>query len=287
MNTLALILVLSSALLHTFWNFSTKRSVNKHVFIVLALGFASILLIPVGVILLLTHPVSMLGWCFVVITTGLHAAYFRFISISYSKGDLTVVYPIARGIAPILVPVIAVVLFDEAISSMAVIGIGLIVIGIFVVALTSNYQKMNMWDIFHALRYPVLIGLSTTAYSLVDKSGVTHVQPFLYMYLMTLGSFILLIPYILIKHGLDSLVNEWKHSRIVIIVSGLCIFGAYGLVLTALSISKVSYIVPAREVGIVIGVILGIFVLKEPSGVKRLIGAGLIVSGLFVLALAP
>ena len=56
---------------------------------------------------------------------------------------------------------------------------------------------------------------------------------------------------------------------------------------TAFSISKVSYIVPAREVGIVVGVILGIFVLKEPFAVKRLAGAGFIVSGLFVLALAP
>ena len=200
MNTLALLLVLSSALIHTFWNFSTKRSVNKHVFIVLALGSASILLIPLGVILLFMHPVSVLGWWFVVVTIGLHTAYFRFISISYSRGDLTVVYPIARGIAPILVPVIAVFLFDESVSTMGVIGIGLIVSGVFVVALTSNHQNVSKWATFDSLRYPVLLGLTTTVYSLVDKSGVTHVQPILYMYLMILGSFIVLIPYIVINH---------------------------------------------------------------------------------------
>nr|MCS5666952.1 EamA family transporter [Dehalococcoidia bacterium] len=68
---------------------------------------------------------------------------------------------------------------------------------------------------------------------------------------------------------------------------GLLVFIAYGLVLTAFSLSRVSYVAPAREVGIVIGVLLGMYVLKEPFGAGRLLGSGFIVSGGAMIALSP
>lgn len=72
-----------------------------------------------------------------------------------------------------------------------------------------------------------------------------------------------------------------------IIVAGLLTYLAYGLVLTAFSWSRVSYVAPAREVGIVFGVLMGVFILKEPFGRGRLIGSSIMVLGLVLIALSP
>ena len=112
-------------------------------------------------------------------------------------------------------------------------------------------------------------------------------QPFLYMYLMTLGSAVFVCPYILAVKGIRVVRQEWRLNAAAVVVAGLLTFLAYGLVLTALSISRVSYVAPAREVGIVIGVVMGIVFLKEPFGNGRLLGSGIIVAGLTMIALSP
>ena len=290
MTGLALTLVLLSSLFHPAWNFLSKRSVNTQVFVGWLLVADSVLLVPLGIVLLLVYPVSQPGWWFVIATIGLHAAYFGFLGRGYAEGDLSVVYPLARGIGPILVPILAVSFLDESVSAPAGGGIALIVIGVFTVAWASNAGDLGRWSarrLVLALRYPMLVGLTTAAYSLVDKQGVDHVQPFLYMYLTTLGSAVVLVPYLVASQGMAAVWSEWKSSGWVIVGAGLCVFLAYGLVLTAFSMSRVSYVAPAREVGIVVGVLLGVLVLKESFGARRLAGSVLIVAGLAMLALAP
>ena len=112
-------------------------------------------------------------------------------------------------------------------------------------------------------------------------------SPFLYMYLMSLGVALGLAPYVWRAHGAGLLRAEWRANTTSIVAAGLLMFLAYGLVLSALRISRVSYIAPAREVGIVFGVILGIAVLKEPYGRGRLLGSSLIVLGLVLIAAFP
>ena len=135
--------------------------------------------------------------------------------------------------------------------------------------------------------YAVLTGLIITAYTLVDKQGVAHVQPFLYMYLQTIGAGIGLAPYILLQYRLAPVKREWRENFWPIVAAGILVFTAYGMVLTAFSISRVSYISPAREVGIVVGVLMGVFILKEPFGGGRLLGSAFITAGLTLIALSP
>ena len=137
------------------------------------------------------------------------------------------------------------------------------------------------------IRYAILTGLTITIYTLVDKRGVEYVQPFLYMYLITLGATIGLTPYVLCRHSLMSIRQEWRKNAWPVLASGLLVFLAYGLVLTAFSLSKVGYVAPAREVGIVAGVLMGVFLLKEQFGFGRLLGSSFIVSGLVLIALSP
>ncbi len=190
-----------------------------------------------------------------------------------------------------LVPVLAVLTLGESVALPAVIGIILIIVGIFIVSWWGRFRKILTQPSVllrdEGVRYAILTGLAITLYSLVDKVGVDHIQPFLYMYMINVGTAIGLSPYIAFKYGMTTVLREWQSNAWTILTASLLVFLAYGLVLTAFSFSQVSYVAPAREVGIVFGVLLGVLVLKERFGQGRLLGSTLIVLGLTLIALSP
>jgi drug/metabolite transporter (DMT)-like permease len=192
---------------------------------------------------------------------------------------------------PTLVPIIGALLLKEVITPPAIIGIICVVIGIFTV-----YWWGNFMDVLHdplrifkepGSRFALLTGMTIAAYSVWDKVGVSYVNPFLYQYFLILGSALFLTPYIWRFHGINAIRIELTKKIKSIILSGLLMFLSYGLILFAFQFSRVSYIAPAREVGIVIGVVYGTLLLKEPFGKGRAIGSCLIVAGLVLISLAP
>lgn len=291
MTALALGLVLISALAHSTWNLLLKRSEEKQIFLWWLLVTASILMVPVGVVLFWLHPFGHPGWAFVLSTIALHIMYFWLLGRSYTLGDLSLVYPIARGFGPMLVPALAVIILGESIANLAIAGIVAIVFGIYTISWWGNFSNVFR-DPLELLRnrgtrYAILTGLTIAAYAIVDKRGVSHVEPFLYMYFMILGSALGLAPYIFRKWGVAAVGQVLRTNSGPIVVAGLLTFLAYGLVLTAFTLSRVSYVAPAREVGIVVGVLMGVFLLKEPFGGGRLLGSSFIVAGLLLIAVSP
>jgi len=107
------------------------------------------------------------------------------------------------------------------------------------------------------------------------------------MYYLTAESALTLASYILTRKGFAAMKTEWRENALPITVAGLLTFAAYGLVLTDFSLSRVSYGAPGREAGIVIGVMMGVFLLKESFGGGRLLGPGFIVGGLLLITLSP
>ena len=268
-----------------------KRSGNQEVFVWGILVVGSIILLPLGVILFWFYPTSWPGYLLVMASAAMHVFYFLFLGRAYSRGDLSLVYPIARGVGPLLVPVIAIVTLGERVSLSSVLGIALIVTGIFVVSWWGRFRQIFGKSSFLfrdcGVRYAALTGLTITLYTLVDKRGVEYTQPFLYMYLLTLGTAIGIAPYILCKYRLTTVRREWEKNHRPMVAAGLLVFLAYGLVLTAFSLTQVSYVAPAREVGIVMGVLMGVFFLKERFGLGRLLGSSFIVLGLVLIASSP
>ena len=291
MTALSLVLVLLSAVAHSSWNLLLKRSADPETFAWCLLVTASVLLAPLGVALLWFNPVGFPGLWFVLATIGLHVFYFNLLSRGYAQGDLSLVYPVARGMGPMLVPVLAVIILDETIKPLAIAGIAAIIGGIYTISWWGNFHQVLRSPMLFlrsaGMRYAVLTGLTIAAYSIVDKQGVGHVQPILYMYFLSIGTAVMLAPYILFHKGVAAVSAEWRANAVPITVAGLLTFAAYGLVLTAFSLSRVSYVAPAREVGIVIGVLMGVYLLKEPFGGGRLLGSGFIVGGLVLIALSP
>ena len=291
MTVLAFILVLLSAVSHATWNLLTKRAINKEVFLWLLLVSAGVLLMPLSVFVIWNDPISYPGWWFILGTVFLHVLYFVFLGRSYTHADLSLVYPLARGIGPALVPIIGAFLLKEVIAPLAIIGIISVVLGIFAVYWWGSFREVlrDPLKIFRepGARYALLTGLVIAAYSVWDKVGVSYVNPFLYMYFLVLGSALVLAPYIWHFHGIMIVKAEIKRRIGSIIPSGLLVFLAYGLILFVLQFSRVSYISPTREVGIVIGVVFGTLLLGEPFSKGRVTGSCLIVAGLIFISLAP
>lgn len=291
MTALALGLILLSAAAHAAWNLLLKRSDNKEAFVWWLLFGGALMLAPLGGLLLYRYPPTPPGWWLALASAAMHVVYFTLLGRGYARGDLSLVYPIARSIGPMLVPALAVLTLGERMALPAVLGVAAIVLGIALVSWWGRWRELLRQPAAllrdGGIRYAVLTGLTITIYTLVDKRGVAHVQPFLFVYLLTAGAAIGMFPYILRHHGLAGLRREWQANARPILAAGLLMFVTYGLVLTAFAISRVSYAAPAREVGIVIGVLLGVFLLKEPFGAGRLLGSGFIVLGLALIALSP
>ena len=250
----------------------------------------SILLSPLAIVLFWVESISYPGWWFILGTVILHALYFVLLGRSYTYADLSLVYPIARGTGPMLVPILGVVILQETVSPPAIAGIILVFSGIYTVYWWGHFQQFlqNPLRLFHdaGARYAILTGIVNAVQSIWDKVGVRYVNPFLYMYLLALGGAIVLFPYMMHAHGRVAVRIEGQRNLKIFPVAGLLMFLAYGLVLLAMQFTQVSYIIPAREIGIVIGVLLGTIILGESFGKGRIVGSCLIASGVALISIA-
>ena len=288
---LALGLVAASAGAHATWNLLLKRARRQEVFVWWLSAFGAVALLPVGVVLALRTDFEPVGIWYVVGTTLLHICYFVCLGRSLARSDLALVYPIARGFGPGLVPILAVWTLGETVTAGGWAGIAGIVAGIYIMAWWGKLRGLaaasaGEWRTNAAgIGYALLTGVWIALYTIVDKRGVGYISPFLYLYLMTCGVAVGLLPYIIRAHGVAAIASEWRGGARSAMAASLLLFVAYGLTLTAMRIADVSYVAPAREMGLLFGVVLGAVVLKERVTKGQLAGAGLIVAGLAAITL--
>lgn len=290
---LALGLVLASAGGHASWNLLLKRAQRQEVFVWWLSAFAMAALLPVAIVIALRTPLELVGLWYVAGSALVHICYFLFLGRSLARSDLSLVYPIARGFGPGLAPALAVLTLGESVSLAGWAGIGGIVAGIYLMAWWGRIRlrlRLSLPDFSRMGRgnaagigYALLTGLCIALYTIVDKQGVAHINPFLYLYLMTAGVAIGMLPYIVRNHGWRAIAGEWRSERWAIPAASGLVYLAYGLALTALRISEVSYVAPAREVGMLFALALGALVLRERITRGRLAGAALIAAGLAVI----
>ncbi|MFW6195045.1 MAG: EamA family transporter, partial [Chloroflexota bacterium] len=277
MTTAAVLLVVMSAFAHALWNFLAKRAERPEVFTWWMAAAANVILLPLAVYLLITETPQPDGWLFLAATWVLHLVYFLTLSRAYRDGDLSLVYPVARGTGLVMIPIAGVAVLGESVSPPAIAGAAAIVVGIFTLSWWGRFREVlrSPFKTFRApgMAYAVVTGLVIAAYSAVDKRGVDHVTPMLYMFILTTSGSLGLLPIIARYHAREAFVHEWKVNATTIIAGGLLQFAAYALVLTALQVSRVSYVGPFREIGLVFGVLLGTLVLREPFPAGRILGS--------------
>jgi drug/metabolite transporter (DMT)-like permease len=210
--------------------------------------------------------------------------------MAYRLGDLSTVYPIARGTAPALVPFVAMVWPGEFPSVLGAIGIAMVVIGIQIVGL-PGLSAPSSGQFWHSLRrgpvgFAFLTGLTITMYTVVDRQGVQLVDPFVYIYLQMVLTAFFLTPWMIASKRAEIryewTVNKWRAG-----VVGLLCVGTYLLILSAMRLPvKVSYIAAGRECSIFFSTLFGVLLLHESRGLQKVIGAVIIVLGIACIAFA-
>jgi uncharacterized membrane protein len=233
--------------------------------------------------------VSPAGWACIIATGILHALYFWFMGGAYERGDLSLVYPLSRGSGPLFVPILAIIFLQEQLSFAGIVGISLVILGIYFIHLKS-FSVVSFIEPFRALRgsasvWALCTGGTIAGYSLVDKVGVGLVYPPVYIYLMFVISLLLLTPYVMANQR-AALKFEWLVNKGPILIDGFLVLFTYLMILFAFRLSKVSYVVAAREVSIVFSAFLGIVWLKEKHASQKIAGAALIALGVVFIGLS-
>lgn len=285
MTSLAVVLVIIAAFAHASWNFFAKKACGGTAFIWLFASLSALIYLPLALWILFTQRPDI-GWqVFAMIVTSaiLHSFYFILLDKGYSIGDLSVIYPLARGTGPMLSTVIAIVLLGENPSIIAIAGTILIALGIIII--TGSPQKFKDPASRKPMLFAILCGSCIAAYTITDKISVSIllVPPLFLDWSTNLGRVLLLTPYAI--RNWDQVKYQWHNNKKEAIGVSILSPLAYILVLTAMVFSPVSYIAPAREISILVGTIMGAKLLAEEHLKLRLTGASAMVIGLAALAL--
>lgn len=274
-STVVLLLVLVAAAMHATWNFLVKASADRlldTVGLAVGGGLIALLLVP-----WLPLPLAP-SWPWLGASVLLHVVYFLLLAACYRHADLSVAYPLMRGLGPVFVA-LAAPLLGEPMTPPLVAGVALIGAGILLPAGVGLIRRHRLAGIGYPLLNAVVIG----CYTLVDGLGVrqaggaaTYV---LWLFLLNGGA---VLAVALGLRGLAlpaALAARWRPA---LTGAGLSV-GAYGIVLWAMTVAPVAAVAALREVSIVFAALLGTFVLKEPMGRWRAAGAVLVAAGVVVV----
>lgn len=285
MTTTALALVLSAAVMHAAWNYMAKRAGGGLPFVWIVAAMSTLLWLPIGLVawVLTGYELTWETLGFVIGGGVLHIGYSLLLQRGYRTGQLSVVYPLARGTGPLVTVIGAALILGERPSALALAG-GLLIIGaIFWIA--SEGRGLKVAASARGAAYGIACGLFIAGYTLWDKQAVAAalIPPLVYDSGANAARTIMLAPFAWRRRS--EVVREWRvNLRLVIGVSVLSPL-AYFLILTAMTFTPVSYVAPAREVSIVIGSFLGARMLKEGDWRRRIFAAVLIAIGIAALAL--
>ena len=291
MNIIPFLLVIVSAITHGVWNFLAKKADNKDIFIGLS-KICEVLLffIPFVVVLYLSSGYGYVNWyIFVLVAACFVFLNYYFLSRAYERIELSVAYPISRS-STLFLPVLGLVFIREQIDAIGFTAIGIITIAVLILQLNSFHQN-EIKQLFRKLVrpgiiYALLAALTVASYTIWDKVAVSHIQPFLYFYSYTVIAGMLYLALLWKNFSRSEIQLEWQQHKFSITSVGILNTFTYLLVLTALGLSKASYVGALRQISLVVGVALGRRFLDETLPFPKIISVILLIMGSIVIVFA-
>lgn len=277
-------LVLAAAFCHAAWNFLLKRINGGPELVWLISALVVIAYLPFALYLVMIGQAKFglreLG--FMAGTTALHLAYFLLLQAGYRKGDLSLVYPVARATGPLLSVSFAALFLNEAITLQMAIGALAIVGG--VLCLTGRFGKARS-SALPSLAFGLATGFFIGCYTVWDAYAVSVIliPPLLLDYVATVGRCIVLAPVAWRRRR--TVAAQWRDHRAAVMTIAAVSPLAYILVLYAMTFTPVAYVAPVREVSVVFTVVAGSILLGEGDLRRRLFWACIIFAGVVLLAL--
>lgn len=288
MTASALLLVVAAAVCHATWNLLNKKASHVGPVFVFAYGLCSVVVYLPWVLWILIYQeqnwsVAAVG-C-IVLSGFLHLAYSLCLQRGYQVADLSVVYPVARGVGPLLSTFGALTFMHEPASIKGVGGMLMVVLGVLLIATQGHVRRLFKPESIVGVKWGAVIGGLIAVYTLVDAYGVKTllVAPVLFDWATCLTKTLVMLPHTgrNPKEALAKMRGHWMLAWSIGILSPL----GYILVLYALQNgAAVSLVAPAREMSMLLVTLAGLYLLREPVGKGRLIGCCAIAAGVVLLS---
>jgi uncharacterized membrane protein len=288
--TAALLVVLSAAT-HAYWNFLLKRSGGTQLFVGLSKVGEVVMFAPFFLALVAPRLGQIDGLLWLA-TVGAAFVLVNYVCLAwaYKHGDLSFVYPLARGSILLFLPFLAFATVGERVSMLGGFALALIVCGIVALqlpvlewrALASLGPRLRS----PATSFALLAAFAAACYTLWDKHAVQRVPAFAYIYLYTALTAIAYGGYIWRRYPRSEVAEQWRVHRWPILQVGFLNITSYLLVLLALRTGTSSYVIALRQLSIAVGVLLGWWLLREEISKPKRVGVGLIVVGCLVVGMA-
>jgi uncharacterized membrane protein len=282
-------LVAISAILHVAWNVRLKTAGDPLRAATVGMLAASFGIVPAGILawwLGGAEPLPPDGILLGVLSGTVEAGYFILLSAAYRRGDLSVVYPIARGTAPLLAVAIGVIILGEQLGVAGSIGVLLLLLGFLLLQQPWRALRGHR-GIDPSVAFAIATGVTIATYSAIDRVGTRTMSPITYAAILWLTTSVVLVLWVRLVAGGDIFAGGRTEVRRAA-VGGWLTLGAYLLILFALSVAPLSGVAPLRESATVFAAAWGSVRLGEAASDRdsaRRIGASVaIVAGALFLA---
>jgi drug/metabolite transporter (DMT)-like permease len=278
-------LVLVAAVIHALWNYVVKTIPGGTSFVWLGAFAVSIWMTPVLIIWLYFYPFELTMPVFwgLLVSSVLHLVYFLTLQHGYAVSDLSVVYPLARGSAPIFSSMAAVYFLEEQFGKYTYAGLAAVFLGVLCIAnpfkKVAESQKLKL-----GLSYGITVGFLIACYTLLDTYLIRtlSIAPLVIEAVSHPLRVLVLWPHA--RKNLPEIKEIWNKYRFKVLFFALMSPTAFLMILYALKYAPVHFVAPARELSIVVGVILGGRLLSEEDTKIRILGSLLMVLGIGILA---
>jgi drug/metabolite transporter (DMT)-like permease len=272
----AFTLALGAAFLHASWNVLLAGARDSEAATAVATLCGVALLAPVA---LVTGGVSSEALPFAATSAALHVGYLALLARAYQDGEVSVVYPVSRGTAPVLVLAFGALVLSEGATAAQVAGVLAVSAGVFAVGARRGTVAADP-HVRRDLMFGLAIALTIAAYTLVDAEGVDHAQAPAYLFLLLAPSSAVYAAALALR-GRDLRAELRPRAWL----TGAFVVGAYGSVLAALRLADAAPVAAVRESSVVIAALLAAVFLHEDVDRRRLSGALLVVAGVAAIAL--
>ena len=288
----AFALVVLAGLIHASWNIAAKKAGGDVRFATFTTAVNAVVWAPLGLWLGMAQ-VPHWGkreWLLIAASAVLHSVYYIVLLRGYRKADLTVVYPLARGSAPLLSSMAAIVLLGEQLSALGIAGILGVVAGVFLIAggpglWRGAHDAQQRQRIRKGMVYGVLSGAFIASYTVVDGYAVKVLllSPILVDYVGNVLRLFVVGPTVLRDLPAAAVLwkRQWKYALLVGTISPV----SYVLVLYAMQVAPLSHVAPSRELSMLFAALLGGQLLGEGERLLRFTGAVCIAAGVIALAM--
>ena len=304
MDPLVFGLVAAAAVLHVTWNVLLKTAGDPLRAAAVGMATAAAVICPTALVVWFAvgrPPVPVEALVLSVVSGFIEAVYFALLAAAYRRGDLSIVYPLARGTAPLLAVALGTLVLGERLGQVGDLGVALLLVGLLSLQRPWRYLRASGRESGGAAGFAILTGVAIASYSAVDRVGVRQTEPWVYAGLIWASCTVFLWAYVWFYRGQvarrrlvepvtaapDLIGGSFSNRRAGI--GGLITLVAYLMILIAFTVAPLTAVAPLRESAIVLASGWGSFRLREAAdrrdAIGRITAAVLVVAGAILLAL--